>query len=345
MKKLNYFLLLFVILFTNSSVFSQSFVNISPKDNSILVSLSTDIILKSSEIINPASLSSNEFSVSGTVSGKHTGTVKLSDDNKTVLFIPLTPFSANEDVSVNVNQGIKTTDGAALPEVTIHFKTTPLTQRININPLTLMGNEPLNKSSMVTQTYTPKAKISSITSLPSDFPGIVIDSSNNPSDGKLFLTNFSLTPNASIGNYLMILNNDGSPVKYKKLSQSAFDFKVLPNGELSYSDVIVNDGAYGQVRWIVMDTSLTPVDTFQCGNGYSADLHDFLLLPNGHALMFAYDPEPVDMSQYGGNPNAIVIGAVIQEIDASKMWCFNGEHGIIFQSQIHILTLPQALLT
>ncbi len=94
------------------------------KNNSSFVSLGTNIYLKSRKI-DPSSLSSNEFSVTGSASGTHLGRVKLSDDNKTILFFPATPFSPNENVSVQVNQGIKTTDGNTLHSTTIHFTTTP----------------------------------------------------------------------------------------------------------------------------------------------------------------------------------------------------------------------------
>ena len=45
---------------------------------------------------------------------------------------------------------------------------------------------------------------------------------------------------------------------------------------------------------------------------------NFAFLPNGHALLLSDDPEPVDMRQYGGSKDAIVVGNVIQELDASK---------------------------
>lgn len=318
MKTLTTLLLTATFIFLTQKIFSQTFEYISPKDNSILVSLNTNIILKSDENINPKSLSPEEFNVQGTSSGTHSGIVKLSDDNKTILFVPSTPFSANETVSVAVSSGIKTTNGQSLPSATFHFKTTPLTQSININPLTLINNGSVYKSITTNHLYRLIAKTLGTDTLPSDFPQIKVDSVNNPADGKIFLANFSVTANDSIGNYIMILNNDGSVVKYLKLNQPAFDFKVQPNGELSYADVIDNYTSYAKVRWIVMDTSLTPVDTFQCGNGYYADLHDFELLPNGHALLFAFDPEPFDMSPYGGDPNATVIGVVVQELDASK---------------------------
>ena len=101
--------------------------------------------------------------------------------------------------------------------------------------------------------------------------------------------------------------------KYKQLPEAANLFKMEPNGELSYN--FKGDG-----RRIIMDTSLTAIDTLQCGNGYGTDGHDCLLLPNGHAILFANDPEPVDMSQIvpGGSPDAMVTGLVVQELDASK---------------------------
>jgi len=115
----------------------------------------------------------------------------------------------------------------------------------------------------------------------------------------------------------MILNNDGSVLKYKKVNDLfGLGFTVLPNGELSYADVtLAQAGWLAAGRFIVMDTSLAPVDTFQCGNGYIYTFPaEFRLLPNGHVLLYALDPEPVDMSQYGGSPNATVAGAVIQEL-------------------------------
>jgi hypothetical protein len=307
----------------NNVILSQTVDYISPKDNSTLVSLSTNIILKSHENINPSSLSSNEFSVFGSVSGVHTGIVRLSDDNKTILFFPATPFSANEDVRAIVNQGIKTTDGEALPTITIHFRTTPLLHPIDLNSVSQPENESAISTENTGAAYKSPNKSLATDSLPSDFPQITVGTSNNPADGKIFLANISQTPNtsgnSSIGDYLMILNNDGSVVKYKKAGGLfGISFTVLPNGELSYAELVSTTSGVPIGRFIVMDTSFTPVDTFQTGNGYNANPSEFLLLPNGHAIVFAADPEPVDMSQYGGSPNATVIGQVIQELDASK---------------------------
>jgi hypothetical protein len=319
MKNLIYSFLVIYIVFATALIYSQSFDYISPRNNSQFVSLTTNIILKSSENVNASSLTGHHFTVSGTKSGEHSGTIKLADDNKTILFIPSRPFVPGEYVNINVGQEIQTTSGAVLPKVSFQFLTTPLVQPIKVDPLSLLENKPITEKGNVAQSYKSLTKISSPSSLPSDFPGISLVSSTNPSEGKIFMTNFSILTGDTTGNYLIIANNDGSVLKYKKLNGEALDFKVLPNGQLSYSSAIISFGSYGEVIWIVTDTSLAPIDTFKCGNGYTADFHDFLLLPNGHAIMEAYDPEPVDMSRIapGGNPNATVIGSVIQEVDAS----------------------------
>jgi Arylsulfotransferase (ASST)/Bacterial Ig-like domain/Secretion system C-terminal sorting domain len=311
------FLFSFLLVF-NIVAFSQTYNYTSPKDNSILVSLNTNIILRANNDIDPASLSSDQFLIVGSISGQHQGIVKLSDDNKTVLFLPATPFSPNENVSVTVNPGIKSVNGTEFSKVEFQFKTTPLSQRINLNPLSRIS-EIASPNTIKLMHISPSKSVSTNT-LPSDFPTISVDTSNNPANGKIFLDNDNafFAQSDSIGNFIMILNNDGSLVKYKRTDWPALDFKVEPNGQLSYADIITLATGYFAVRWIVMDTTLTTIDSVQCGNGYIADTHDFLILPNGHYLLFASDPEPVDMSQYGGNPNAIVIGAVIQELDASK---------------------------
>jgi len=268
-------------------------------------------------------MSQDEILVQGTKSGVHNGIVKLSDDNKTILFIPDKQYTADEEVNISVNQGIKTIDGRNLPPVAIHFRTTKLTQRMIVNMSTLIGDDSQNKSSNYKPSHELKTKSASAYSLPSDFPKIIVDSSNNPAEGKLFLANFALTsslaPNDSVPNYLMILDNDGSVVKYDKINELAVDFKIQPNGKLSYSDIEKSFGGYYEAgRILEMDTSFANIDTFQCGNGYVTFPADFLLMPNGHALAFAMDPQMVDLTQYGGNPDANAIGVVIQELDASK---------------------------
>ena len=177
--------------------------------------------------------------------------VKLSDDNKTILFDPDKPFAAGEEVNVSVFPGIKTMAGSELPQLKFQFKTTPLTQRINFNPLEFVADGQLKKNFNSPQMYKAESSVLSSDSLPADFPKISVGTSNNPSDGKIFLANdnSSFSGRDSIGNFIMILNNDGSVVKYKRTDQPALDFKVQPNGELSYADIISLANGIFAVRW------------------------------------------------------------------------------------------------
>ncbi|MCW8805253.1 MAG: aryl-sulfate sulfotransferase, partial [Ignavibacteriaceae bacterium] len=292
----------------------SSFQYVSPKPDSKLNSRQTNIIFSCPENIDGFSLDKNLVRVIGATSGYHDGEFILSDDNKTILFNPYRQFDAGEEVSVSLNSGIKTNSNKLIEEVAYSFSITPLQEPIKLDPVEWLdlgiSTEGQNSSKHIINKTLPDT-------LPSDFPTITVDTSNNPSDGKIFVAN--LSGNFHTGNYLMILDNDGSVVNYKEVDAFfGISFTVLPNGKPSYAQIIALSPGVPTGRFIVMDTTLAPVDTFQCGNGYITHPSDFLLLPNGHAILHATDPQPVDMSPYGGNPNAIVVGNVIQELDESK---------------------------
>ena len=157
-------------------------------------------------------------------------------------------------------------------------------------------------------------------SLPADFPLITVDTINEPSPGYYFMTNRG----PGYGAYLMILDNQGKPVKYKKMPIGGVDFKVTDNGYYSYGNALQAIGGKANVTNFILDSSLTPIDSFKCGNGFIADYHEFKLLPNGNAIMVTYETVNVDMSKItpGGNPNANVTGTVFQEVDANKKVVF-----------------------
>ncbi|MEJ2613740.1 MAG: aryl-sulfate sulfotransferase [Ignavibacteriaceae bacterium] len=312
-----FFTTMFFILLINFLVFAQEdFQYISPKNNAKLVSLSTSIIAGASDKIDFANIPENVINIQGEKSGKHTVKIKLSDDGKTIIFSPINKFEPNEKVSVVINSGVKTIEGKSLSSVSFNFTTTPLAEPIRIDPRLTIGNVMPDQNVLYKNSIKSYNKLSNVESdtLPSDFPTVTVDSVNNPSPGKFFLANFGFGG----ANFLMIVNNDGSVDKYKRLNSLGLDFKVQPDGDLSYAEVIRIAGGAWQSRYIILDSTLAAVDTFQCGNGYVADVHDFKLLPNGHAVLIATDPEPMDMSQYGGNPNATVLGCIVQELDASK---------------------------
>jgi len=167
--------------------------------------------------------------------------------------------------------------------------------------------------------------------LPADFPKITIDSLVQPAPGFIFMNSISFM-NKTV-NYNFIIDSVGNVVYYDKKPLGAIDFKMQPNGLFSYGSPIMLGDKYQagpltvqnvMVQEIVLDSNYTPIDTVQMKNGYLADVHEFVMLPNGNYLMLAYEKNPVDMSQVlkGGDPNAFVVGTVIQELDHNKKCLF-----------------------
>jgi hypothetical protein len=149
--------------------------------------------------------------------------------------------------------------------------------------------------------------------LPADFPEFNITQNGDTAPGLLIGSLSSSNP--EVGSYFMIMDNTGVPVLYSDTQSLG---GLACNGLFTYRTEI--PGMSKKYTWYFQDVDFSDVDTFQLGNGYLADNHDFQVLPNGHVLMLCYDHQTVDMSQLveGGHPAANVIGAVIQELDVNK---------------------------
>ncbi|MFA5834075.1 MAG: aryl-sulfate sulfotransferase [Bacteroidota bacterium] len=142
-------------------------------------------------------------------------------------------------------------------------------------------------------------------SVPSDYPHVKISIRNNPDSGYIFINNWGGTP------YIAILDNNGSPIFYRKMPANARDFKVQTNGMLSYR---LADPYY---RFYEMDSSYTVTREITTKNGFGTDEHELQILPNGNVLLIALENKTIDMSKLvsGGNTNATIIGNHLQEID------------------------------
>ena len=149
----------------------------------------------------------------------------------------------------------------------------------------------------------PRARGSWSGSLDDSLPAIQSSRFGPTAPGALFLSDIRFDDNA-YRSHLMVVADDGSPIGSRLLAAGGYDFKVQPNGRLSYFD-----GA--AAAYYITNAKFGILDSVRCRNGYVTDLHDLQLLPNGHALVMAYDPQIVDMSILvaGGNPAAEVMGA------------------------------------
>ncbi|HTY35715.1 MAG TPA: aryl-sulfate sulfotransferase [Bacteroidota bacterium] len=301
------------------------FEYVQPVPGSIMVSQETNLAFRveggfeRSERVTPSL-----FDVTGSLSGIHAGKVLFSDDGQTLLFEPLRPFAPDEVVTVNLHRGLHSANGRDVGAYHFTFTTSKLTSldRSMLAPARFQASR-VQTQSLAKSPTPPRTAKTAADSLPSSFPVRTVKSSVGASSEPIFLATFkiaeasdhlnfvSLVPSQQ--QYLMILDNTGTPMYYKKMRSMSTDFKLQANGYLTYFD---NDaGAYYE-----LDSAYAVIDSFRCANGYTTDLHELQLLADGHQLMLAHDPETVDMSVVvpGGYRMATVIGAVIQEFDKNK---------------------------
>ena len=316
-----------LLFFTGASK-STTVQYVSPMPDSKMVSAQTNIIMRIKGLLGYSlSKDSSLIFVNGSLSGRNVGVLSISDDDETIGFNPDIPFTPGEHVSVHLRAGIRTREGFTVQPLVFSFTIALLSSRDQMHMLPIIHartaqtdidnrgkaviHSPLNKESMLTDP------------LPPGFPVLKLVTSNNPSPGYIFLSSYKTDKPGnhmqyapfvySDQQYSLILDNGGNPIYYKKMSGFNTDFKVQPNGHLTYYDV--SSSAFYE-----LDTNYTTVDTYTAGNGYIIDSHEFKILPNGHVIFLCQDREPVDMSKIvtGGDPSAIVIGIAIQELDKNK---------------------------
>ena len=274
----------------------------SPLKNSQYVSKSTTIAVRYGPTLSAQDITELTFTVTGIESGPHAGQKLLADDQKTVIFKPDQPFTPGEQVQVNVNSLSLPTQAGYIP-IAYTFTVAENQQPGGVGAATTPSKN------------APQPAFPSDLTVPQDIPHFTVTTpSQDTAEGDIFVAPVPWT-SAVTGAYLLILDGQGQLVYYQSMADAlnAYDFKVQPNGLLSYFD-------QKTTTYYVMDSHYQVVNTYQAGNGYATDLHDLLLLPGGNALLMAYDAEQVDMSKVviGGKTNAMVTGLIVQELDPSK---------------------------
>src|SRR5215218_610480 len=114
----------------------------------------------------------------------------------------------------------------------------------------------------------------------------------------------------------MIVDDLGQLVWYSKY-RSARDFKVQRyrgRPVLSWWEGRVLAG-HGVGEYVIFDDSYREINRVLAGNGYWGDLHEFLITPQGTALLTAYNPVPADLSAVGGPKYGAVWDGIAQEVD------------------------------
>ncbi|MBN2272817.1 MAG: aryl-sulfate sulfotransferase [Bacteroidales bacterium] len=305
-------LLLFTFLLSAANIVlpqeivTQRYQFLCPQPGSFDHNPETEITVRYGEKIDRETVWEEFISVEGEISGKHKGYLKICDDLLTLIFKPNHAFACSERVFVSIRKGLKTESGKMLPAIDYWFT---IKEKLKHDLIPDVIDLPSHRQYSQTNV-----------AVPFDTGSLLFDNlffcnvmlHNNPAPGYFFST-----LNGVSDHYIIAFDNNGVPVYAKKMPELAFNFKPQPKGQLSYYDLSLE-------AYIVLDSMLDPVDTLTMKNGYTPHTHEALILGSGHVLLFAYDPQLVDMSAIvqDGDEYATVTGLVIQELDRDKNLIF-----------------------
>ena len=317
--------LMSALLINAQDINTKRFQYLSPVPGSNLNSPETNIIIRLGDTFSNANIA-NCLSVLGNKSGLHKGKVILTEDGRTLIFKPENEFTAGEIVTVRLGSNLRTISGESIPVLQYSFKTSgvDLNKKIKSNHKLYLEylntqfkftyDNPVLKNKITNSVFNQTSnKFPTIQkdSLPDDFPKVIIDSINNPSPGYIFYSPFGIMNFSPT--YLIITDKYGTPVFYRKVDETAFDFKELNDSTLTYFSL-------GRNQYYIMNNSYDIIDSASMQNSYVTDFHDMIRLENKHTFLMSYDFQKIRMDTViaGGDSDATVIGTVVQELDEDK---------------------------
>jgi hypothetical protein len=266
-------------------------VSVYPVNGTRAVSPSTSITIRGA---TPSELSG--LIVSGTKSGRHSGTLKADSDGNGASFVPAKPFVDGERVAVRLHKRV-----AGVKGTVVHF--------------TIMATAP---APFTAQKASPRrVGVASYKSRPDLQPSALkVDvKRSHVAGGDIFVS-----PKAgdSQGGPT-IIDRNGRLVWFRPMpgNDQSFDFRVQ---RYNRKPVLTwwqggQSGGVGHGQGVIVDTSYRQVGHVQAGNGYISDLHELKLTNHNTALIDAYNPIRMDLRSVGGPANGVVYDNVVQEID------------------------------
>lgn len=130
------------------------------------------------------------------------------------------------------------------------------------------------------------------------------------------------TPAKGLGQYgAMILDDRGQTVWFEhSRDKQVRDFRTQRyRGEpvLTWREGRVSS-TRGLGEYVMLDDSYREIARLPAGNGYSGDLHEFLITSRDTALVTGYGRVRGDLSSLGGAEDAAVLEGIVQELDVES---------------------------
>ncbi|MDP1727919.1 MAG: aryl-sulfate sulfotransferase [Bacteroidota bacterium] len=304
-----------IFTITVSNVFSQipncpDIIYVSPKPGSIHNHPATNILIKCIRPMNIESVLNRNTIFLKTGSKQLEFNVKILEDKKTIIIHPLNNLPADEKIEVLVKKSILCENGNVIEPFKFNFYISGKISGdfVDSEPMVPRVSPPAIQNS---EGKTLTGSTSIIGKVNSQYP-INVMVNNNPGAGYYFVSTFSY--NSNYPNRAMILDSKGKIVYDRMRSHYVLDFKQLTNTTFCYAD-------FTEHVYYVLNSRFQEFDTIRAGNGYLLDIHELQVdKNNGHYFILAQENVEVDMSDSvdGGNPRAMVLGMIVQELDENK---------------------------
>jgi hypothetical protein len=118
----------------------------------------------------------------------------------------------------------------------------------------------------------------------------------------------------------MIVDNNGRPVWFRPVKGFAINFRtqvyrgkpVLTWWEGEATKIGTSEGVN-----VILDQRYRKVAQVDAGNGYRADVHEFVLTPKGTALLTVHAETQADLTSVGGPSKGDVLDSIVQEVDVA----------------------------
>jgi hypothetical protein len=251
--------------------------------------------------------------VFGSVSGAHPGRLKLLPDGAGTAFVPAQPFTNGEQVSVTATlsspqAGTASGDPNA---TTLQFSFT-IAVPANFGAASAQAPRAGHPAWLgaLLGTTTPTQQFHSVPWLHP--PTITATSDGDVSSGDIFLTP-THTPEPGT----MVLDSRGRLVWFDPIG-AVSNLEVQRYGGqpvMTWSQRTPGPSGPTVTKDVIMNRSYQVVKSLYADDGYTADMHDFQLTPQGTAFIDAYVPVKADLTTIGGSANSAVVDSVIQELD------------------------------
>ncbi len=236
--------------------------------------------------------------VTGSKTGAHSGALKPHSDGQGASFVPASPFSPGEKVTVRAGASLVGASNGAVTFKIARFASA-------------------GKRALITDPAGNPKGVQHFQSRPDlTPPSLRVVKEKHASPGDIFM-GIKRGPGVD-GN--AIYDSSGRLVWFGRVPkhQSTFDFRVQQyegHPVLTWYQGKAYFPGEGRGVGMIYDSSYRRVAVVRAGNGYTADFHEFQLTPQGTAFFIAYQPVKWDLRSVHGKRKGVAVDSVVQEVD------------------------------